>query len=55
MIPKLLWAGPIAVALLELDIDGWLMSNEFLSVLANAITSILLALLSMLTGGLTAP
>lgn len=45
--------APLALAQLGLDLDGFFTSTDFLSALANAISSILIALLNMLTFGTT--
>lgn len=46
-------AASAAVMLGQLDIDGYFMGVEFLSILANAITGVLLAFLNLFLFGTT--
>lgn len=46
-------ASGVALAAGSLDINGWLLSSEFLSVLATAISSLVLTLLNALFFGAT--
>jgi hypothetical protein len=42
----------VAPALLNLDIDGFLTGSSFLTVLANALSTLFIAIFSVFTGGL---